>query len=112
MLEGVTDYRIDAPAGRYEVELLLTDINKSGDNSPYLLGRDSSAGADGNNLARMTVEICGKVVDDGFVPSESGGFQHAVRRKYIVENPGESIVIRLTPVSGSTLLSGLSVRKI
>lgn len=112
MLEGVTDYRIDAPAGRYEVELLLTDINKSGDNSPYLLGRDSSAGADGNNLARMTVEICGKVVDDGFAPSESGGFQHAVRRKYIVENPGESIVIRLTPVSGSTLLSGLSVRKI
>lgn len=112
MLEGVTDYRIDAPAGRYEVELLLTDINKSGDNSPYLLGRDSSAGADENNLARMTVEICGKVVDDGFSPSESGGFQHAVRRKYIVENPGESIVIRLTPVSGSTLLSGLSVRKI
>lgn len=112
MLEGVTDYRIDAPAGRYEVELLVTDINKSGDNSPYLLGRGSDDTSKESNLVRMTVEICGKVVDRDFAPSESGGFQHGVRRKYIVDNPDESISIRLTSISGMTLLSGLSVRKI
>lgn len=111
MLDGVTDYRIDAPAGRYEIELLFADINKSGDNSPYLLGRDSQMSA-GDGAVRMSVEICGEVVDADFSPSESGGFQHAVRKKYIINNPDKSIRIRLIPISGNTLLSGISVRKI
>lgn len=111
MLEGVTDYSIDAPAGRYEIELLFADINKTGDNSPYLLGRDSQGQA-GEGAVRMSVEICGKVVDTDFTPSESGGFQHAVRKKYIVNNSDKSIRIRLTPICGNTFLSGILVRKI
>lgn len=111
MLEDVTDYRIDAPIGQYEVELLFTDINKSGNNSPYLLGHDSKRNSD-ESTVRMSVDICGKVVDQDFAPSESGGFQHAVRKKYIVDNLDGLIRIHLTPISGKTLLSGVSVRKI
>lgn len=113
MLENLRDYRIDAPAGRYEVELLFTDINKSGNNSPYLLGHDSvTKGKTDGNTVKMSVEICGKIVDSDFSPSESGGFQHAVRKKYIIDNPDGLIRIRLTPHGGKTVLSGLSVRRI
>lgn len=111
MMEGLSEYRIDAPPGAYEVELLFTDINRAGDNSPYLLGRDS-AGASDDGAVSMSLEICGKTVDGRFTPSESGGFQHAVRKKYIVDNKDGSILIRLTPLSGKTLLSALSVRKL
>lgn len=111
MLEGISEYRIDAPAGRYEVELLFTDISKAGNNSPYLLGRDSTGNAN-KNAVRMSVEICGKIVDPDFAPSDSGGFQHAVRKKYIINNNDDVIVIHLTPISGKTLLSGVSVRKL
>lgn len=110
MLEGITDYRIDAPIGQYEVELLFTDINMSGNNSPYLLGHDSKRISD-ESTVRMSVDICGKIVDQDFAPSESGGF-HAVRKKYIVDNLNGLIRIHLTPISGKTLLSGVSVRKI
>lgn len=111
MMDGLTDYRIDAPAGRYEVELFVTDINKAGNNSPYLLGQGSKSDPDAN-IVRMSVEICGKIVDPEFTPSESGGFQTAVRKKYIIDNSDGCIRIHLTPLSGKTCLSGVSVRKI
>lgn len=111
MMEDMTGYRIDAPRGRYEVELLFTDTNRSGNNSPYLLGHGGNTGADGDAV-RMSVEICGKTVDADFSPSRFSGFQTAVRKKYIVDNPDGAITVRLTPLSGKTALSGISVRKL
>ena len=111
MMEDITDYRIDAPVGRYEVELLFTDINQSGNNSPYLLGHDSNSGKTGD-IIRMSIEICDKIVDPDFSPSELSGFQHAVRKKYIVENTTGSIHIHLIPLTGKTTLSALTARKL
>ena len=110
-MEDITDYRIDAPVGRYEVELLFTDINQSGNNSPYLLGHDSNSGKTGD-IIRMSIEICDKIVDPDFSPSELSGFQHAVRKKYIVENTTGSIHIHLIPLTGKTTLSALTARKL
>lgn len=111
MLEGVTDYCIDAPKVLYEIDLLFADINKSGNNSPYLLGRDSDKFVDDNSI-KMSVNICGQLVESSFSPSEASGFQHAVRKKYIIDNVDGHIRINLTPISGKTNLCGISVRKV
>lgn len=112
MLEGVTEYKIDAPAGRYEIELLCTDINGSSNNSPYLLGREKVDSKDADKRVRMRVDINGEVVEPEFTPSASGGYQHAVRRKYIIDNKSGVIDISLSPVNGATLLSGISLRRL
>ena len=111
MLEGVTGYCIDAPGGRYEVELLVTDTGRPGSSSPYLLGRDSDDKSDSNSI-RMSINICGQDVESEFVPSQTSGYQHAVRKKYIVDNTEGKIDISLVPLSGKTALSGIVVRKI
>lgn len=111
MLEGITDYCIDAPAGRYEVELLFADFNKAGNNSPYLLGQ-SSKGNDNSNGSNMKIEVCGKIVEPSFSPSESIGYQQAVRKKYVIDNTDGKVLIHLTPLNGKTMLSGISVRKL
>lgn len=114
MREGIEEYRIDAPAGKYEVELLFTDINKAGDNSPYLLGRGSE-GTDGRSdqgAMRMDVEINGELVDKDFAPGEMAGFQSAIRRRYVVTADSNGVVVRLVPESGKPLLSGIALRKL
>lgn len=114
MSEDIDEYRIDAPAGKYEIELLFTDINKAGDNSPYLLGRDSEGTDDkpDANAMRMDVEINNKIVDKDFTPSEVAGFQNAIRRKYMISTDSDGIVVRLVPKSGRSLLSGITLRKL
>lgn len=108
MLENPDEYRICAPAGTYEVELCFTDISRPGDNSPYLLGAD--AGSSDGEATTMGVEICGKMVERALTPSAEAGYQHAVIRRYIIDNPGDTITIRLSPIKGKALLAGISVR--
>lgn len=108
--EDLTQYRIDAPKGTYEVELLVTDCSRPAKQGAYLLGRgDEDAQKDAN---RYTITICGKTVEPAFTPAEGGRYMQANRLRYIVNNTSDAIVIDLAPLSGKTMLAGIKVRKI
>lgn len=108
-MEDIEEYRIDAPAGVYEVELLMFD--KGGDNSQmlYLLGRDSGQAA--ASATTFGVSICGQQVEESLCPSEGKAFMSACRRKYIVRNEDGVIDIKFTPIEGKTVLSAVKIRK-
>lgn len=108
--EDLTQYRIDAPKGTYEVELLVADCSRPAKQGAYLLGRgDEDAQKDAN---RYTITICGKTVEPAFTPAEGGRYMQANRLRYIVNNTSDAIVIDLAPLSGKTMLAGIKVRKI
>ncbi len=107
--EDLTQYRIDAPKGTYEVELLVADCSRPAKQGAYLLGRgDEDAQKDAN---RYTITICGKTVEPAFTPAEGGRYMQANRLRYIVNNTSDAIVIDLAPLSGKTMLAGIKVRK-
>lgn len=108
--EGLTQYRIDAPAGTYEVELLTADCTRPARQMANLLGRGDSETQDQTN--RYAISICGKTVAPEFAPASGGRYMHASRQRYIVRNDSGAIDIRLTPVSGTTMLAGIKVRRI
>ena len=109
-LEDLTEYRIDAPAGTYEVELLTTDFSGKAQQMANLLGRaDGMTQEQGNTFA---VTICGNTVESSFSPASEGRNMQANKVRYIVENHGNCIDIKLLPKTGKTFLSGIKVRKL
>ena len=109
-LEDLTEYRIDAPAGTYEVELLTADFSGKAQQMANLLGRaDGRSQEQGNTFA---ITICGKTVEPSFSPASEGRNMQANRVRYIVENQGNCIDIKLLPKKGKTFLSGIKVRRL
>ena len=109
-LEDLTEYRIDAPAGTYEVELLTADFSGKAQQMANLLGRaDGRSQEQGNTFA---ITICGKTVEPSFSPASEGRNMQANRVRYVVENQGNCIDIKLLPKKGKTFLSGIKVRRL
>ena len=109
-LEDLTEYRIDAPAGTYEVELLTADFSGKAQQMANLLGRaDGMTQEQGNTFA---VTICGNTVESSFSPASEGRNMQANKVRYIVENHSNCIDIKLLPKTGKTILSGIKVRKL
>lgn len=107
--EGDFTYRIDAPTGDYEVELLITDASGPSMMEIYLLGKTSDATKAGTSF---DVDICGKTVDQGLTPSDGGRYFTAFRRRYVVHNAEGCITIALRPVNGMPFVSGIKVRRL
>lgn len=109
-LEDLTEYRIDAPAGTYEVELLTADFSGKAQQMANLLRRaDGRSQEQGNTFA---VTICGKTVEPSFSPASEGGNMQANKVSYIVENKSDCIDIKFLPQRGKTFLSGIKVRRL
>ena len=109
-MEDITEYKIDAPAGTYEVELLMADVSRPARQQANLLGKgDERASAVSK---RFDITICGEVVEQNFSPADNNRYLNACRRRYIVNNNDGCIDIRFTPLQGKPVLSGLKVRRL
>lgn len=109
-MEDLTAYKVDAPAGTYEIELLMADVTRPARQQANLLGK----GDEGENVAstRFDIVICGKRVEKDFSPADNNRYLHAWRRRYIVENKDGCIDVCFTPLQGKAVLSGIKVRKL
>lgn len=103
-------YKIDAPAGQYEVELLMADVTRPAVQLANLLDRSHAEQAAED--AHFHVLINGIQVETGFSPAENGHYRTAFKRRYVVEHEGGSIGIVLQAVKGRPFLSGIKVRRI
>lgn len=108
--EGNFTYKIDAPEGNYEIELLMTDVSRPAVQLANLLGRSGNESNSG--MSRFDITICGKKVERNFSPADGENFRSAVKRRYIVPNTSGSIEIKLEPVQGNAILSGIKLRKL
>lgn len=108
--EGDFTYKIDAPEGDYEIELLMADVSRPAVQLANLLGRSDNEG--GSDMSRFDITMCGKKVESNFSPADGENFRNAVKRRYIVPNTSGTIEIKLEPVQGNAILSGIKLRKL
>ena len=109
-MEDITEYKIDAPAGTYEVELLMADVSRPARQQANLLGKGDERASAASK--RFDITICGEVVEQNFSPADNDRYLNACRRRYIVNNNDGCIDIRFTPLQGKPVLSGLKVRRL
>lgn len=108
--EGEFTYKIDAPDGNYEVELLMADVTRPAAQLANLLGKNKSEETAGET--RFNVVICGRQVETNFSPADGGRYRTAFKRRYIVCNEEGCITIALEAVKGKPFISGIKVRKL
>lgn len=108
--EGEFTYKIDAPDGNYEVELLMADVTRPATQLANLLGKNKSEETAGET--RFNVVICGRQVETNFSPADGGRYRTAFKRRYIVCNEEGCITIALEAVKGKPFISGIKVRKL
>lgn len=108
--EGDLEYKIDAPRGEYEVELLMADVTKPATQLPNLLAR--SNGETSSKDARFDVSINGEIKETDFTPTDGRHYRTAFKRRYIVRNNDTSIHIHLKSLQGKAFLNGIKIRKL
>lgn len=111
MQEGIEAYRFDVPKGRYELELLFTDIHQKQAKSIYLLGKDDNSSIASSHLNDFDVMVNDQVVESDFMPGAEVGFFTAARRCYQIDANDDGIVIKFFKKSGKTYISGIRLRK-
>lgn len=108
--EGEFTYKIDAPDGNYEVELLMADVTRPAAQLANLLGKNKSEETAGET--RFNIVICGRQVETNFSPADGGRYRTAFKRRYIVCNEEGCITIALEAVKEKPFISGIKVRKL
>ena len=111
MRDGIEGYRFDVPKGRYELELLFTDVHQKQAQSIYLLGKDQpQAGA--AHLGGFDIEVNGKLLESNFLPGDEIGYFTAVRRSYLIETEKDGLEVHFLSKNGKAFLSGIRLRKL
>lgn len=108
--EGNWSYKIDAPIGEYEIELLIADVTKPAAQLANLLNKNKEEKHSGET--RFHISICGKQVETNFSPIDGGKHRTAFKRRYIIQNEHDHIVISAGAVKGEPFLAGIKVRKL
>lgn len=108
--EGNFDYKIDAPKGDYEVELLTTDATKPSVQLPNLLAKSTAESASKDIVFDIIVN--GQTLEKGFAPAEGRHYRTACKRRFVIHNNTTSIQITLSSKQGKATLCGLKIRKI
>ena len=108
--EGNWSYKIDAPIGEYEIELLIADVTKPAAQVANLLNKNKEEKHSGET--RFHISICGKQVETNFSPIDGGKHRTAFKRRYIIRNEHDHIVISAGAVKGEPFLAGIKVRKL
>lgn len=73
------EYKIDAPKGEYQVELLMADVTKPATQLPNLLAR--SNGEASSKDARFDVSINGEIKETDFTPTDGRHYCTAFKPK-------------------------------
>ena len=107
--EGNFEYKIDAPHGQYEVELLMADVTKPSAQLPNLLSRSTSEASAAD--ARFDISINGKTMETNFTPTDGRHYRTAFKRRYIIENNGDCIRITFSSKQEKAFISGIKIRK-
>lgn len=100
--EGNWSYKIDAPIGEYEIELLIADVTKPAAQLANLLNKNKEEKHSGET--RFHISICGKQVETNFSPIDGGKHRTAFKRRYIIRNEHDHIVISAGAVKGEPFL--------
>lgn len=108
--EGNWSYKIDAPIGEYEIELLIADVTKPAAQLANLLNKNKEEKHSGET--RFHISICGKQVETNFSSIDGGKHRTAFKRRYIIRNEHDHIVISAGAVKGEPFLAGIKVRKL
>lgn len=108
--EGNWSYKIDAPIGEYEIELLIADVTKPAAQLANLLNKNKEEKHSGET--RFHISIHGKQVETNFSPIDGGKHRTAFKRRYIIRNEHDHIVISAGAVKGEPFLAGIKVRKL
>ena len=108
--EGNWSYKIDAPIGEYEIELLIADVTKPAAQLANLLNKNKEEKHSGET--RFHISICGKQVETNFSPIDGGKHRTAFKRRYIIRNEHDHIVISAGAVKEEPFLAGIKVRKL
>lgn len=108
--EGNWSYKIGAPIGEYEIELLIADVTKPAAQLANLLNKNKEEKHSGET--RFHISICGKQVETNFSPIDGGKHRTAFKRRYIIRNEHDHIVISAGAVKGEPFLAGIKVRKL
>ena len=108
--EGNWSHKIDAPIGEYEIELLIADVTKPAAQLANLLNKNKEEKHSGET--RFHISICGKQVETNFSPIDGGKHRTAFKRRYIIRNEHDHIVISAGAVKGEPFLAGIKVRKL
>lgn len=106
--EGDFAYKIDAPAGDYEIELLFADMSKPAAQLANLLARSTEEASD---MSRFDIIINGKKAENDYSPAEGNNFRNAVKLRRLVHNTNGTIEIKMEPRQGNAILSGIKLRK-
>ncbi len=113
MREGIEAYRFDVPQGRYELELLFTDLHQKQAQSAYLLGRDKGQGEAQATLGGFAIEANGTLLESRFQPGIENGYFQAIRRSYIINQENkDGLEVKFRSLGGKTFLSGIRLRKL
>jgi len=113
MREDIEAYRFDVPQGRYELELLFTDLHQKQAQSAYLLGRDKKQGETQSTQGGFAVEANGTLLESRFQPGIENGYFQAIRRSYIINQESmNGLKIEFKSLGGKTFLSGIRLRKL
>lgn len=75
--KGDLEYKIDAPKGEYQVELLMADVTKPATQLPNLLAR--SNGEASSKDARFDVSINGEIKETDFTPIDGRPLLHSLQ---------------------------------
>lgn len=108
--EGNFTYKISAPKGNYEIELLMADVTKPAAQMANLLGKNKEERHAGET--RFHISICGKQVETNFSSADGGRYRTAFKRRYIIRNDNDYITIGVNAVKGQPFLSGIKVRRL
>jgi beta-galactosidase len=109
---GISGYRLDVPAGEYEVTLHFAELqNGSGKDLPYNLSPPHPPRPSPER--RFHVYANNKLLLEDFNIAAQYGSARAVSKKMMLSvAPGEGIQLRFVPLAGEPVLNALQVRKV
>lgn len=109
--ESPDQYLFDVPRGRYEVEVLFSDVFSSREKVVYDLGDNNEQTIENENV--FDILINNQVVESKMNPAKASGYYGVGIKRYIIEVGDEAhIDIRFTVRSGKSFINGLKIRKI
>lgn len=77
-----------------------------------VLGEEQGYAEQASGDTRFDILIDGAAVETDFSPADGSRYRTAFKRRYIVDNDKDHIVISLWPVKGKPAIAALKVRKL